>query len=85
MGITEITNTVPIATPEEVTIVNDGNGLLDKIGGRKFLFAMMVSIFGFVLVLTGHTTAEKFFQFIEIVGATYIAGNVINGISDKLK
>jgi len=46
---------------------------------------MLVVIFGFVLVLTGKTTADNFFQFVEIIGGTYIAGNVIEGISDNMK
>ena len=52
---------------------------------RKFVFSMLVVIFGFVLVLTGKTTADNFFQFVEIIGGTYIAGNVIEGISDNMK
>ena len=52
---------------------------------RKFVFLMLVVIFGFVLVLTGKTTADNFFQFVEIIGGTYIAGNVIEGISDNMK
>ena len=48
---------------------------------KKFIFALVVVIMGFVLVLIKATTSDFFFKFVEIVGATYVVGN----ISDKIK
>lgn len=50
--------------------------MIEKIGGRKFLFAILAVLMCFVLVLTGYTTADKWLQFVEIIGGSYILGNV---------
>lgn len=76
----EISTVTPVEIPKE-----EYKYPLQYIGGRKFLFAMLAITFGFVLVLTGNTTADNFFRFVEIVGGTYIAGNVVSGISDNIK
>jgi hypothetical protein len=49
---------------------------------KKFIFALVVAIMAFVLVLLDKTTSEFFFKFIEIVGATYLVGNVSDKIND---
>ena len=50
---------------------------LENIGGRKFVFAILALALGFLLVATGKTDADTWFKFAEIVGATYVVGNVV--------
>jgi hypothetical protein len=57
--------------------MNETKEPLEQFGGRKFLFAILSTILGFVFVVTGKTTAENWFNFMEIIGATYVIGNVV--------
>ena len=52
---------------------------------KKFIFALVLSIMGFVLVLLDKTTTEFFFKFVEIVGITYVIGNINDKINDTRK
>lgn len=49
---------------------------VENLLSRKFLFSILITIMGFVLVLVGRVAAERFLNFVAIVGATYIVGNV---------
>ena len=49
---------------------------------KKFIFALVAIIAGLVLVLMDKTTADVWFRFCEIVGATYVAGNAVDKIAD---
>jgi len=59
--------------------------MLDKFGGRKFLFALSVVILSFILVLAKAATADQWMQFVEIVGGSYILGNVASKFSSGVK
>ena len=50
--------------------------MIEAIGGRKFAYALLVTILGFALVLAGKVQASDYLTFIGIVGATYVVGNV---------
>lgn len=55
---------------------------LDKYGGRKFLYAILVVVLGFVFVCIGATTSDLWFDFAKFMGVVYVAGNVaVDGIS----
>jgi len=56
---------------------------MDILVSKKFIFALVVSTMGFALVLLDKTTSEFFFRFIEIVGATYVVGNISDKINDS--
>lgn len=58
--------------------------MLEKLGGRKFLFAVLVVVLGFVLVLTAHVGANDWLGFVEIVGGSYILGNVASKFSARI-
>lgn len=53
--------------------------------GRKFIFALLVVIAGFVLVLTGKASVEQWFNFAELIGGIYVAGNVGEKVANVLK
>ncbi len=60
-----------------------GETIIDQIGGRKFLFALYAMTLGFVLVLTKFVHADAWLGFINLLGATYIVGNVADGYIAK--
>lgn len=45
-------------------------------GGRKFVFAFLSAVLSFVLVVMGKVSAENWFTFMGVIGATYVIGNV---------
>lgn len=49
---------------------------------KKFIFALAVSIMGFVLVIMKETDSETFFKFVQIVGGLYVIGNISDKIND---
>ncbi len=53
--------------------------------GRKFIFALVVIMAGFALVLAGKATVEQWFSFVEIIGAIYVSGNVGEKLTNVLK
>ena len=57
--------------------------MLDDVGGRKFIFAIVVIILGFALVITNRVGSDLWFNFVEIVGGTYVVGNVVSKVVDK--
>lgn len=50
--------------------------MLDKLGGRKFIFGILLIICGLILVALNKATADSFLNFAMVVGATYVIGNV---------
>lgn len=59
--------------------------MIEQLGGRKFLFALLVSVLGFVLVLTKSLTSQEYLKFLEVVGATYVLGNVVSKFAPETK
>lgn len=57
---------------------------LNKIGGRKFAFAVLITLMGFIFVLTNRVTADAFFAFAQIVGGIYVVGNVTSKLTEKI-
>ena len=58
---------------------------MDKLGGRKFIYAASVVILAFVLVVTKYLEAAEWLKFAELVGGIYVIGNVANKGVEKLK
>jgi hypothetical protein len=58
--------------------------MIEKLGGRKFIFAIIAIILGFALVQTNHIEAQQFITFVEYIGTVYVAGNVIARATDSL-
>jgi hypothetical protein len=52
--------------------------ITDNLGGRKFIFAILAVVLGFVLVLADRIVASDFLTFVGVVGATYVLGNVLD-------
>jgi len=48
---------------------------------RKFLFGLLLIVMGFVFVEQGKVDVKFFFTFAEIIGATYVIGNVATGVT----
>lgn len=51
--------------------------------GRKFVFAVLVTILGFILVLVGKVTAGEWQNFVMVVAGLYISGNIAERIVNK--
>jgi hypothetical protein len=50
--------------------------MIEKLGGRKFTYALLITTLGFVLVCLDKVTATDFLTFVGVVGTTYVIGNV---------
>lgn len=48
-----------------------------NIFSTKFIFAVLITILGFVLVAIGKVSGQEFLTFAEVVGGTYVLGNVV--------
>jgi hypothetical protein len=57
--------------------------MIDKLGGRKFVFACAVTLMGFVLVVVNKLTPDAWITFAKTVGAVYVIGNVGKAIVTK--
>ena len=55
-----------------------------KFLSRKFIFAILVTVLSFVLLVLERVTSEQWLLFIEVIGATYVIGNVGTKIADKV-
>jgi len=49
---------------------------LGKVGGRKFVFGLLIVILGFVLVVSKLAAAQEWITLVEITGGMYVLGNV---------
>ena len=52
--------------------------MIDKLGGRKFIFAVLAVVAGFYLVTIDKVTAEQWMNFTSIIGGIYVIGNVVS-------
>lgn len=50
--------------------------MTDNLLSTKFIFAMAALICGVVLTALRIVTGQEFFSFVEIIGGTYVIGNV---------
>lgn len=57
---------------------------MDILGGRKFIFAVLLTILAFVLVFVGKLTADAFIAFAQVIGGIYVVGNVASTVADKI-
>ena len=57
--------------------------MLEALGGRKFVFGLFAVVLAFVLVLTGSVAPDVWLDFVKLVMATYVAGNVVSKFSAK--
>lgn len=57
--------------------------MIETLGGRKFIFGLFSVLLAFVLVLAGSVTPEVWLDFVKLVMATYVAGNVVSKFSAK--
>jgi hypothetical protein len=58
--------------------------MIEAIGGRKFIFAMMVTILSFVLVLVGKLMVNEYLNFVEVIGGLYVIGNVTSAVAERI-
>jgi len=51
---------------------------------RKFIFAILAVILGFILVFINKVEPLDFLHFVEIIGGTYVIGNVGATVAGKI-
>lgn len=60
--------------------------MTDAVGGRKFIYAILVIILSFGLVMMNKLTSVDFNNFAVMIGGIYVAGNVANvAVSSQVK
>lgn len=52
---------------------------------RKFIYAIMVVIMAYVLVILHEVTADQFLKFSEVIGGIYVIGNVGTKLTEVIK
>ena len=57
--------------------------MIDKLGGRKFIYAILVLVMSFALVVAGKLETQAFLSFAEMVGGIYVIGNVASDLVNK--
>lgn len=55
--------------------------MIEKLGGRKYLYSLLVTFLAFLLVLAGKVDSESFLKFVGAIGAIYTAGNTASKFS----
>lgn len=50
--------------------------MTDFLGGRKFIFGLLLTIAATIFVVIGKATIQEWMTFEAIVGATYMVGNI---------
>ena len=58
---------------------------MEKLGGRKFLFCLLLTVLSFVMVITKSLTPKEWTDFVMVVGGIYIIGNVGVRIADSIE
>lgn len=58
--------------------------MIDQLGGRKFIYALLVVILTFILVVIGKLAVDSFIAFAETIGGIYIIGNVMDTVANKV-
>lgn len=58
--------------------------LLKPLLSRKFIFAILATLCGFYLTVSGKADAQEFFNFISIIGGIYVVGNVSGKVSGTI-
>jgi hypothetical protein len=56
--------------------------MIESLGGRKFIFALVATLLGFGLVLSGSLFPQDFLDFVKFLLATYVVGNVATKVTD---
>lgn len=56
---------------------------MEKLGGRKFVYAVATVLLGFVLVLVGKVEPKLWFDFAEVIGGIFVLGNVSGKFLNK--
>lgn len=51
--------------------------------GRKFVFAVLVTILGFILVLFGKVSAGDWQNFVMVISGIFVVGNISEKIVKK--
>ncbi len=57
--------------------------MIKALGGRKFIYALLVTVLGFVLVLVEKVPASDYLTFVGVIGAEYVGANTITKFSKK--
>ncbi len=58
---------------------------MNNLGGRKFVFCLLLTVLSFVLVLVKSLTPREWIDFVTIIGGIYVAGNVGTKLSESIK
>lgn len=57
--------------------------MLETFASKKFIFAIVVSVFALILIAMDKVTAVEGFAFVSATGLTYIVGNISDKINDS--
>ena len=56
---------------------------MDHLGGRKFIFGLVLTVCATVFVLIGKVTVQEWMAFEAVVGGSYIIGNIAEKVAQK--
>ena len=64
-------------------ICNNKNSMIEKLGGRKYIYTVLLTLLSFVFMLLGKLTPKEFLDFAIVIGGVYTAGNVVGKFSNN--
>lgn len=59
--------------------------MIEKIGGRKFIFSILISIVSSIALIVGKITFKEWSDFEIVIGGLYILGNVGSKLTSVIK
>lgn len=59
--------------------------MAENLLSRKFIFAILVSVLSFVMVLVEKLSPSDWLEFEAVIGAVYVIGNSVEKIVDATK
>lgn len=57
---------------------------MEKLGGRKFVYALLVVVIASYFVIVGKLSTEGWITFVEVIGGLYVIGNLGSKLTTKM-
>ncbi len=59
--------------------------MIEQLGGRKFVYAVLALLLGFILVMFSKVDANQFLEFTKWIAGIFVAGNAAVDVTGIIK
>lgn len=59
--------------------------MMEQIGGRKFVYAVLALVLGFILVMSNKVDANQFLEFTKWIAGIFVVGNATVDVAGIMK